>query len=236
LTPEVARDLAREKLTAVAKGEDPSAERHAVRAGMTVSEVCDWYLEQAEAGRILGRNRRPIKASTLQMDRSRIETHIKPLLGCRLISGLTLKGIEGMQADIAAGKSARGRKKGRGGKSTGGAGVASRTIGTLRGLLGHATRLNIIGKNPAEGVRQLAVEPRKRRLSNDELRHLGQVLRDMAAEGEHPTGLAAIRAMLLSGFRRMEVLGFKRHWLSRSEHCVRFPDTKSGAQRRWCTT
>ena len=232
LAPEAARDLAREKLTAVAKGEDPSAERHAVRAGMSVSEVCDWYLEQAEAGRILGRNRRPIKASTLQMDRSRIETHIKPLLGSRLVSGLTLKDIEGMQADIAAGKSARGRKKGRGGKSTGGAGVASRTIGTLRGLLGHAARLNVIGKNPAAGVRQLAVERRQRRLSDDELRHFGKVMRDMAAEGEHPTGLAAIRAMLLSGFRRMEVLGLERPWVSQNEHCVRFPDTKSGAQIR----
>jgi integrase len=232
LTPENARDLAREKLAGVAKGEDPSAERHAVRAGMSVAEVCDWYLDQAEAARILGRNRRPIKASTLEMDRSRIETHIKPLLGSRLVSGLTLKDIEGMQADIAAGKSARGRKKGRGGKSTGGPGVASRTVGTLRGLLGHAARLNIIGKNPAAGVRQLAVERRQRRLSDDELRQLGQVVRRLAGEGEHPTGLAAIRTMLLSGFRRMEVLGLERPWVSPGEHCVRFPDTKSGAQIR----
>jgi integrase len=232
LTPENARDLAREKLAGVAKGEDPSAERHAVRAGMSVSEVCDWYLEEAEAGRILGRNRRPIKASTLKMDRSRIETHIKPLLGARLVSGVTLRDIEGMQADIAAGKSARGRKPGRGGTSTGGSGVASRSVGTLRGLLGHAARLNIVGKNPAEGVRQLAVERRQRRLSDDELRHLGQVMRSLAAEGEHPTGLAAIRLMLLSGFRRMEVLGLERTWVSRPDHCVRFPDTKSGAQVR----
>ena len=62
LAPEVARDLARKKLIAVAEGKDPSAERHAARVGITVSEVCDWYLEEAEAGRILGRNRRPIKA------------------------------------------------------------------------------------------------------------------------------------------------------------------------------
>jgi integrase len=143
-----------------------------------------------------------------------------------------LKDIEGMQADIAAGKSARGRKKGRGGRATGGTGVASRTIGTLRGLLGHAARLNVIGKNPAAGVRQLAVGRRQRRLNDDELRHLGKVMRDMAAEGEHPTGLAAIRAMLLSGFRRMEVLGLEHAWVSRNEHCVRFPDTKSGAQIR----
>ena len=232
LTPEAARDLAREKLAGVARGEDPSAERHAIRAGKSVSEVCDWYLDEAQAGRILGRNRRPIKASTLKMDRSRIETHIKPLLGARLVSGLTLRDIEGMQADIAAGKSARGRKAGRGGKSTGGCGVASRTVGTLRGLLGHAARLNIVGKNPAEGVRQLAVERRQRRLSDDELRHLGQVMRNLAAEGEHPTGLAAIRLMLLSGFRRMEVLGLERSWVSRRDHCVRLPDTKSGAQIR----
>src|SRR5208337_3440525 len=232
LTPEVARDLARMKLTAVASGEDPSAERHAVRAGMSVSEVCDWYLEQAEAGRILGRNRRPIKASTLRMDRSRIETHIKPLLGSRLVSGLSLHDVEGMQADIAAGRSACGRRKGRGGESTGGAGVASRTISTLRSLLGHAARLNIIGKNLAEGVRQLAGERRQRRLSDEELRRLGQVICDMASEGEHPTGLAAIRLMLLSGFRRMEVLGLERLWVSPKENCVRFPDTKSGGQIR----
>ncbi len=232
LTPEAARDLAREKLAGVARGEDPSAERHAIRAGMSVSEVCDWYLAEAQTGRILGRNRRPIKASTLKMDRSRIETHIKPLLGARLVSGLTLRDVEGMQADIAAGKSARTRKAGRGGKSTGGCGVASRTVGTLRGLLGHAARLNIVGKNPAEGVRQLAVERRQRRLSDDEIRHLGQVMRNLAAEGEHPTGLAAIRLMLLSGFRRMEVLGLERSWVGRRDHCVRLPDTKSGAQIR----
>ncbi len=160
LTPEGARDIARRNLTAVAQGEDPSADRHAARAGMTVSEVCDWYLEQARAGRILGRNRRPIKASTLHMDDSRIETHIKPLLGARLVSGLVLADIEGMQADIASGKSARGWK-GRGGRATGGVGVASRTVATLRGLLGHAARLDIIADNPAEGVRQLAGENRK---------------------------------------------------------------------------
>jgi integrase len=232
LTPENARDLARKKLTAVAEGADPSADRNAVRAGMSVKEVCDWYLEQAQAGRLLGRNRWPIKASTLKMDRSRIETHIKPLLGARLVSGLTLQDIEGMQADIAAGKSARGRNTGRGGRPTGGPGVASRAISTLRALLGHAARLGVIGSNPAEGVRQLAVGRRERRLSEDELRHIGRVMREVAAEGEHPTGLSAIRLMLLTGFRRMEALGLMRPWFSRNEHCVRFPDTKSGAQVR----
>ena len=66
LTPEIARHLARKKLVAVMEGADPSADRHGLRVGMSVTEVCDWYLDQAEAGRLLGRNRRPIKASTLK--------------------------------------------------------------------------------------------------------------------------------------------------------------------------
>ncbi|MDP3161805.1 MAG: hypothetical protein Q8N31_17465 [Reyranella sp.] len=126
------------------------------------------------------------------------------------MSRLTLQDIEGMQADIAAGKSSRRRKKGRGGQSTGGPGVASRAISTLRALLGHAACLGIIGKNPAQGVRQLAVGSRKRRLNEDELRRLGPVMRQLAFEGEHPTGLAAIRLVLLTGFRRMEALGLER--------------------------
>jgi hypothetical protein len=129
LTPEIARHLARKKLTAVADGADPSADRQGVRVGMSVKEVCDWYLEQAEGRRLLGRNRRPIKASTLKSDRSWIETHIKPLLGAPLVSRLTLHDIEGMQADIAAGKSARGRKKGRGaGRSGALASPAERSV------------------------------------------------------------------------------------------------------------
>jgi integrase len=38
--------------------------------------------------------------------------------------------------------------------------------------------------------------------------------------------------MLLSGFRRMEALALERTWVSRRDHCVRFPDTKSGTQIR----
>jgi integrase len=231
LTPQQARDIARQKLAAVARGEDPSAERHAARASMTVAEVCDWYLKHARAGQILGRKRRPIKASTLDLDQSRIETHIKPLIGTRSVRGLTLADIEGMQADIVAGKTVK-KAKGRGGHATGGAGAAARTVSTLRSLLGHAHRWNLIPVNPAMGVRQIAGRKRDRRLSADEVRTLGSVIRICTAEGEHPTGLGAIRLMLLTGFRRQEVLALQRSFVSEREHCVRFPDTKSGPQVR----
>jgi hypothetical protein len=109
MTPEQARQTAWDILSAVAKGIDPAAAPEPDRNAITVSALCDWFLAETGAGRILGRRRRPIKASTLAMDRSRIEAHIKPLLGARHVGALTLGDIEGTQADIAAGKTAKPR-------------------------------------------------------------------------------------------------------------------------------
>ena len=47
---------------------------------------------------------KPTKPSTLAMDRSRIESQVKPLLGERAVHSLTLDGSKGMQADIATGR------------------------------------------------------------------------------------------------------------------------------------
>ena len=76
ITVEQARDLARIKLGSVAAGEDPAEKVNLDRSGMTVSELCDWYLKEAETGRLLGRRRRPVAATTLALDRSRIEQHV----------------------------------------------------------------------------------------------------------------------------------------------------------------
>jgi Arm DNA-binding domain len=95
MTVEEARREAKALLGKIAKGIDPAAERALTGDYVTVTEVCDWYLTAAESGRILGRRRRPIKASTLAVDRSRIEAHIKPLLGRRHVGALTLGDIEG---------------------------------------------------------------------------------------------------------------------------------------------
>ena len=55
MTPKQARDIAGEKLREASRGGDPSAERHAARNAMSVAEVCDWYLKEAEAERIIGK-------------------------------------------------------------------------------------------------------------------------------------------------------------------------------------
>jgi hypothetical protein len=84
---------------------------------MTV-ELCDLYLKSAE---------RRIEASTLAMDRSRIETHVKPLIGRLTVRSLTAADIERMMGQIIAGKTAKPRAQtGRCGKANGGPDVAAR--------------------------------------------------------------------------------------------------------------
>ena len=231
ITADEARDLAKIKLGLVAKGEDP-AEAVEERDRTTVSMLCDWYVEEAKAGRILGRRNRPIKASTLVMDKSRIETHIKPLLGDRFVRTLKVVDIEGMQSDIVAGKTAKPRGKGRGGAATGGPGVASRALSTLQSILGHAARLDKIKTHPSKGARKLAGKKRQRRLSVAEIRKLGMAMRHAERNGENSTALAIVRLLLLTGFRVSEGQGMRREWVHPEGGYISFADTKSDAQIR----
>lgn len=71
--PDEARARAADKLKGVRRGADSSADRHAARTAKTVAKLCGLYLTDA---------RSRIKASTFSIDRSRIESHVKPLI-CR---------------------------------------------------------------------------------------------------------------------------------------------------------
>lgn len=227
---EDARRWAMEKMVEVYKGDDPLQDKLSKREGLTITELCEWYLNEARAGRILGRMRRPIKESTLDMDESRIRTHILPLIGNRKVEGLRCGDIEKLQADIIAGKTAKPRN-GRGGHTTGGPGVGARAVGTIHSIFEHAIRFGVVEKNPARGVRRHADNKKQRRLSTDEIRKFGQALQD--AEGtEHPVALEAIRFALLTGFRRLEVLSLEHSWVDYDSSVVRFPQTKTGAQVR----
>src|SRR5271155_5791565 len=93
-TPESARDEAQRLLGGVANKADPAAEKRAARNAQTVSELCDLYLADAEAGRLVTRRRTVKKASTLATDRGRIHRHIKPLLGRRAVASITREDVE----------------------------------------------------------------------------------------------------------------------------------------------
>jgi integrase len=225
MTPDQARAMARRKLVDAAEGADPSAERHRARADITVADLADLWLKEGCTGK---------KASTIAMDRSRIERHVKPLLGQRTVAGLTVADIEKFQLDVAAGKSARRvRSKGRGRAIvSGGRGVAARTLGMLGSMLQFAVRRHIRPNNPARGIKKFADERRRRFLSIEELEALGRVLRETEDRGESRSAVHAIRLLLLTGCRRMEILALPWRWVDLKGRCIRFEDTKSGAQIR----
>src|SRR5205807_593114 len=60
-TPETARIEAQRLLGEVRKGEDPAAAKVARRQAADVAELCDLYLADAEAGRLLTRRQKPKK-------------------------------------------------------------------------------------------------------------------------------------------------------------------------------
>jgi integrase len=223
LTPNEARALARTKLTEVAIGSDPSAQRRAARTATNVAELCDLYLTSAQG---------QIKASTLAMDRSRIETHVKPLIGRLTVRSLSSADIERLKADIIAGRTAAPRRKeGRGGVARGGAGVAARTVGMFSTILEYAIKpLGLIKDNPARGVKKPTDGRQRRFLAMDEIHKLGRAMWNLPSE--NATAVAALRLLLLTGFRRMETLGLPWAWVDTNARCVRFGDTKSGEQLR----
>jgi integrase len=166
------------------------------------------------------------------LDRSRIETHVKPLIGRLTVRSLTAADIERMKADIIAGKTARPRN-GRGGNATGGSATAARTMGMLGTILEYArTSLKIIKENPARGLKKPPDRKQRRFLNFEEISKLGHAMRDAEAAGENPIALAAIRLLLLTGLRRMEALALRHSSVDGAARCIRFEDTKSGPQLR----
>ena len=232
MTVEQARDLAKIKLGAVAVGEDPANEARQARKGMTVAEMCDWYLTEARAGNVLGRKNRPIKVSSLDMDESRIKTHIKPLLGKRVVRHLTIADVEQMQADVKNGKTAKSRTGGRGGKATGGAGVAGRCVGTLQAIIGHAKHKGLLAEHPTRGAKKLTTKKKDRRLSVAEIEALGMAMAYAERNGENLTALSVVRLLLLTGYRREEGQAMHRAWVRPEGGFIAFPDTKGDAQLR----
>jgi integrase len=115
--------------------------------------------------------------------------------------------------------------------TTGGKGVAARTVGMLGTILELARRRRLILENPVRGVARLPEGKQRRFLDLGEIVKLGAAMRE--ADGiESRTGLAAVRFLLSTGLRRMEALALPWAWLDARSRCIRFADTKSGAQLR----
>jgi integrase len=229
-TPESARGEAQRLLGSVANRADPAAEKRAARNAQTVSELCNLYLADAEAGRLVTRRRTVKKLSTLATDRGRIERHIKPLLGRRAVASVTREDIETFMHDVAAGKTAaKAKTKPRGvAHVRGGKGTASRTVGLLGAIFTYAVRRRMRPDNPVHGVLRPADGRRERRLTDDEYKALGTSLREADAKNIWPAAIAAARFLALSGWRSGEALGLRWDEIDLTRRTATLADTKTG--------
>ena len=233
-TPDAAREAALKFLGAVSDGNDPAAEKTAKRRAATVSELCDLYLADAKAGRLLTRRKTAKTPSTIDTDRGRIECHIKHLLGRRKVAAVTREDVEAFMHDVAEGKTARDSKteKRKVTKVRGGKGAASRTLGLLGAIFMYAVRHRMRADNPVRGVVRFADKRRERRLSVDEYKALGEALRKAEPAEVFPAAIAASRFLALTGWRKGEVLGLRWDEVDLAKRTAILNDTKTGRSIR----
>lgn len=235
LTCEEARKDATSLFGQIARGEDPAEEREVKRTAMTVAQLCDRYQAAMTAGTVMGKRGLPKKPLTIQSDVGRINGHIIPLLGRRLVSDLTPVDIARFIRDVTEGKTAKIRKttKMRGkSRITGGRGVAARSAGLLGGILSFAVSDGVIPFNPATGSKKPAYARRTARLSPDQYRQFGAALDAAEQEGVNVTAIAAIRLLALTGCRKGEILGLRWSEVDEAGRAFRMSDTKEGASVR----
>jgi integrase len=246
-TPETARREAKRILGSVADGSDPAVAKQEKRQAATVAELCDLYLADAEAGRLLTRRGVAKKASTLTTDRSRIERHIKPLLGAMKVPTVIRADVERFMHAVADGETARRvklSKKRALSNVRGGKGAASRTLGLLGAIFAYAERKRMTAENPVRGVIRYADGKRERRLSDAEYEALGQGLTQVSEppaprkDGKPgkaamwPSAIAAVRFLALTGWRSGEALTLRWGMLDLTRRTARLPDTKTGESLR----
>jgi integrase len=245
-TAEQARDEAIRILAQAELGEDEAAKRASFRAEMTVAELCDEYMREGVDHK---------KPSTIASDYSRIESHIKPLLGKKRISEVTSADVSKFLRDIANGKARRdqrtAKKRGRS-IVRGGKGTATRTVRFLGGIFTYAVKRGYLKENPKKGVELYPDKKGERFLSAEEFQRLGEALRLAETDGipwtlvegrkaKHrpvkeknrrevfnPHVVAAFRLLLFTGCRLGEILTLKWDYVDFQRGMLNLPESKTG--------
>ncbi|MDP3401446.1 MAG: site-specific integrase [Brevundimonas sp.] len=233
-TPDTARDAALRFLVEVVAGGDPMARRE-IDVPVTISDLLDRYLADADAGRLLTRRRTAKAASTTATDRSRIDAHIRPILGGLTVAAVTRLDVERMMHDVIEGRTAKRTKLAKAHALSivrGGRGAASRTVGLLGAVMTYAVRHGLRADNPVHGVVRPADGRRDRRLRVDEYAAIGAGLVAAEDDGVHGPGIEAIRFILLTGWRRGEVLGLRWSEVDLDRRTAQLTTTKTGASMR----
>jgi len=206
LTPEEARQQARQLLAEVEKGGDPLQTRKETRDGETVAQLATLYLER----HLVPKG----KPRTVAEFRRLIEKRIVPALGKYKVADL-------QRADVAKLHHALGNIPTE----------ANRTLSVLKTMMNLAERwgLRPDATNPCRYVDQYPERKRERFLTAEEIGRLGRVLSEAESSGAEMPGVTlAVRLLTLTGMRRSEVLGLRWEYVDTERSCFFLPDSKTG--------
>lgn len=209
LLPDEARRRAAAAIDRIKRGEDPLPPPPVeLEPEPTVADLAERFMrEHAKAN---------CKPATVENYRWALDTYILPALGGVKVAEVDRKRV----ADLHYGL----REK---------PFTANRVLVILSKMLSLAEVWNLRAKgtNPRRFVRRYPERQRERFLTREEFRRLGAALDEAEADGSvHPSAVAAIRLLMLTGCRKGEILGLKWDDVDRTAGELRLRDGKSGAR------
>jgi integrase len=153
LTPDLARKEAIKILREVALGGDPSAERHDLRHGLSVAQLCQMYLDDMQSLKNNGK-----KQTTILSDVSRIKNHIVPGLGHHKVATITSEQVEQFMNEQSRGS-------------------AKRIVSLTGAIFSFAIKRKLRETNPVSSIEKPKDVKKTRRLSNAEYQQLGTAIK-----------------------------------------------------------
>ncbi len=206
LTPAAARDLAQERLRDARKGRDPVEARQRARRGATVKDLADTYFEKHLIP--------SAKPSTITEWRGLLKRHILPRLGQRQATDVQRSDVTALHRAMHETPT-----------------NANRVVSLLSTMMTFAEREGIRpeGSNPCRYISKYPEKKRERFLTTAELARLGDALVEAETHGEtSPSGILAVRLLLLTGARKAEILNLRWSEVDIERACLRLEDSKTG--------
>ena len=207
LTPDQARDMARQSLVDVARGQDPSNDKQLKRQAPTVTALCARFLSEHVEVRC--------KPSTLREYRRCCDLYIIPEIGTHRIEDVTRNDVGNLHLKLRDAPY-----------------QANRVLAALSKMfnLAEVWGLRPDGSNPTRHVKKYPERKRERFLSPDEIDRLWRTLDEAVQDGtESEHVAAAFRLLLLTGCRLSEIQKLK--WSYIRGDVIWLPDAKTGPRR-----
>ena len=208
LSAEQARRKAAQVIADIKAGNEPTLANGASRPGASpsVAEVAERYMREHVAMRC--------KPTTAWMCRVTLDRHLLPAVGTPPLGAIGRERVASLHYSLRETLV-----------------MANKVLDLLSRpfVMADAWGIAPEGGNPCRFIRKYKEERREPFLTEAEFRRLGQVLNAVEAEGKvHPSAVAALRLLMLTGCRRNEILTLRWEDADLDAGELRLRDAKTG--------